>query len=79
MASMTTKGNNLKNPEPPAKIKIFWGSLMGIMAFLIVTAGTGGEITGVDAVKQMATIAGFPILFLIIIVVIAFFKALNKK
>ncbi|MEB7754898.1 BCCT family transporter [Staphylococcus pseudoxylosus] len=79
MASLTTKGNNLKNPEPPAKIKIFWGSLMGIMAFLIVTAGTGGEITGVDAVKQMATIAGFPILFLIIAIVIAFFKVLNKK
>lgn len=79
MSSLTTTGNTLKNPEPPARIKIFWGSIMGIMALLTVTSGTGGEITGIDAVKQMATVAGFPVLFLIVAQVFSVIKALLKS
>src|SRR5699024_5555827 len=67
MSSLTTNGNTLKDPEPPAKVKVFWGVIMGMMAILTVTSGTGGEITGIDAVKQMATIAGVPALFFIMI------------
>lgn len=76
MSSLTTNGNTLKNPEPPAKVKVFWGSIMGIMALLTVTSGTGGEITGIDAVKQMATVAGFPVLFLIILLVASVLKGI---
>lgn len=68
MSSLTTTGNDLKNPEPPAIVKIFWGGLIGVLAILTVTAGTGGEISGIDAVKQTATLAGFPVLFLIILI-----------
>ncbi|UOQ42865.1 BCCT family transporter [Halobacillus salinarum] len=67
ISSLTTTGNTILDPEPPAKVKIFWGVVMGLMALLTITAGTGGEITGVDAVKQMATVAGFPVLFFMIL------------
>ncbi|MFD1361286.1 BCCT family transporter [Lentibacillus salinarum] len=75
MSSLTTTGNTLKDPEPPAKVKVFWGVIMGIMAILTVTSGTGGEITGIDAVKQMATIAGIPALFFIVIQTFSTIKA----
>ncbi len=78
MSSLTTTGNDMKNPEPPARVKIFWGALMGVMALLTVTAGTGGTITGIDAVKQMATVAGFPVLFLLIAVTASTFMAIRR-
>ncbi|WP_085523732.1 BCCT family transporter [Tuberibacillus sp. Marseille-P3662] len=76
MSSLTTTGNTIKNPEPPPRIKIFWGSVMGLMALLTVTSGTGGEISGIDAVKQMATLAGFPVLFLIIMQIFSTVKSI---
>lgn len=79
MSSLTTTGNTIEDPEPPARVKIFWGSIMGIMALLTVTSGTGGEISGIDAVKQMATVAGFPVLFLIILQIFASTKAILKN
>ncbi|WP_181347494.1 BCCT family transporter [Thalassobacillus sp. CUG 92003] len=79
VSSLTTKGNTYQNPEPPTKIKIYWGSLLGIMALLTITSGTGGEISGVDAVKQMATVAGFPILFFVITQVFATLKGVNQQ
>lgn len=79
VSSLTTTGNTIIDPEPPAKVKIFWGSLMGFMALLTITAGTGGEITGVDAVKQMATVAGFPVLFFMIVQTIATVKGITRQ
>ena len=78
MSSLTTTGNDLKNPEPPATVKIFWGGLIGVLAILTVTAGTGGEISGIDAVKQTATLAGFPVLFLIILISFSAIKNLRS-
>lgn len=67
ISALTTTNNTILNPEPPAKVKVFWGVVMGVLALLTITSGTGKEITGIDAVKQMATVAGFPILFFIIV------------
>ncbi|WLR51077.1 BCCT family transporter [Bacillus tianshenii] len=78
VSSLTTTGNTILNPEPPARVKVFWGIIMGLMALLTITAGTGGEITGVDAVKQMATVAGFPVLFFMIIQAIATVKGITN-
>ena len=79
VSSLTTTGNTIEDPEPPTKIKIFWGTVMGLMALLTITAGTGGEITGIDAVKQMATVAGFPVLFFIMAQTSSTLKAFMKK
>ncbi|WP_018924844.1 BCCT family transporter [Salsuginibacillus kocurii] len=79
VSSLTTRGNTYLDPEPPTKVKVFWGSLLGVMALLTITAGTGGEISGIEAVKQMATVAGFPILFFIIVQVTATLKGLLQQ
>ncbi|WP_084315604.1 BCCT family transporter [Thalassobacillus devorans] len=76
VSALTTTGNTIMSPEPPAKVKIFWGVVMGLMALLTITAGTGGEITGVDAVKQMATVAGFPVLFFVIVQAVSTVKGI---
>ncbi|PTX60344.1 choline/carnitine/betaine transport [Melghirimyces profundicolus] len=79
VSSLTTTSNTILDPEPPAKVKVFWGAVMGLMALLTITAGTGGEITGIDAVKQMATVSGFPILFFMILLIFSTIKGLMKQ
>ncbi|MFC5711829.1 BCCT family transporter [Thalassorhabdus alkalitolerans] len=78
VSSLTTKGYSFDHPEPPATMKVYWGVLLGTLALLTITAGTGGEITGIEAVKQMATVAGFPILFFIIFQTAATLKSVIK-
>jgi len=63
VAAMNTTGNTKADPEPPYYMKIIWGVLMGGMALITLTAGSGGKISGIDATKMIATVAGIPILF----------------
>ncbi|UFJ39508.1 BCCT family transporter [Brevibacillus humidisoli] len=79
VSSLTTTGNTIADPEPPGKIKLFWGIIMGLLALLNITAGTGGDITGIDAVKQMATVAGFPVLFFMIVQTYSTIKGILQK
>ncbi|NLD04899.1 MAG: BCCT transporter [Synergistaceae bacterium] len=58
--------------EPPAKIKVLWGVSIGIVA--IIMAAYGGGAQGVDGVKALAAAAGFVVLFIFAIQVIAFIK-----
>jgi len=59
--------------EPPAKIKAIWGISVGIVA--IIMAAYGGGAQGVDGVKALAAAAGFVVLFIFAVQVIAFVKA----
>jgi choline-glycine betaine transporter len=58
--------------EPPAKIKVLWGISIGIVA--IIMAAYGGGAQGVDGVKALAAAAGFVVLFIFAVQVIAFIK-----
>lgn len=66
-----------KNPEqePPTRVKFFWGIVMSAMAIINILAPQG-EISGIDATKQLATVAGLPILFAVIAMTIAGLKAI---
>ncbi|MDO7206009.1 BCCT family transporter [Paraclostridium bifermentans] len=55
----------MKKLRLPTKINIFWGVLMASMAIVNLICA-GGKISGIDATKQIATVAGFPILFFMI-------------
>ena len=59
--------------EPPAKIKIVWGISVGIVS--IIMAAFGGGAQGVDGVKALSSAAGFVVLFIFAIQVVAFVKA----
>ena len=61
MSAMSTKGINPENPEAPILIKIIWGSLIGIIAWVMITAA------GVDGIRLLSVLGGFPALFIIIL------------
>ncbi len=67
VASLSTTAAHQEDKEPPATMKIFWGIVMSSVAIINLISGSGGgEISGIDATKQIATVAGFPILFLMV-------------
>lgn len=73
-ATMCTSGHTLDDQEPPAKMKIVWAFIMGGGAFIGILAG------GVQPIKIIGTLAGFPIavIFLVACVGLILF-AMNKE
>lgn len=55
--------------EPPARLKLIWGVIIGVIA--IVMAAFGGGTQGVDGVKQLCVAAGFFVLFIFALQVIS--------
>lgn len=67
ISSLSIKAKNAATVEPPAKVKIFWGIVMSLLAFInIVTASNVGKVRGIDATKQLAIVSAFPLLFVIV-------------
>jgi len=75
-ASLST--NLLEHGEPKAKIKIYWGVMMSSIA-IINLLSAGGKISGIDATKQIATVAGFPILFFMLIMAATVMTMIIKR
>lgn len=78
VASLSTTAYNNDEQEPPNKVKIFWGLVMSSMAIINLIAGKAGEISGIDATKQIATVAGFPILFFMMLLAFCVIKMIVK-
>ncbi|PAB59316.1 BCCT family transporter [Anaeromicrobium sediminis] len=62
ISSLSTTAYNDDQAEAPGQVKIFWGVVMSSLA-IINLLSAGGKISGIDATKQISTVAGFPILF----------------
>ncbi len=56
--SLMSLKDNTNVDEAPISIKLFWGLLMGVTSLIFVING------GLEGIKVVKTIAGFPILFL---------------
>lgn len=67
VASLTSTAYNDDNQEAPGSLKIYWGVVMAAMAIINILCTGGGKISGIDATKQISTVAGFPILFFMLI------------
>ncbi len=72
VALMTIK-NNEGVKEAPATIKLGWGLLMGLTSIVFVLNG------GIDGIKVVKTIAGFPILFMEIAIMVCFLIYMVKR
>ncbi|MBX2815047.1 MAG: BCCT family transporter [Saprospiraceae bacterium] len=62
IGSMSTKGISSDNQESPAILKVVWGLLIGFTSWLMISS------TGVDGIRMLSTIGGFPVLFILLIV-----------
>ncbi len=76
VSSLSTTAHDDPEAEPPGQVKLFWGFVMSSIAIVNLLAGQAGEISGIDATKQIATVAGFPILFLMILIAYSAVKML---
>jgi choline-glycine betaine transporter len=64
MSSLCSHGITPESPEAAVWIKIAWGALVGLVAWVMVANA------GIDGIKMASTLGGFPALFLIIAVAI---------
>ncbi|MBU5484714.1 BCCT family transporter [Clostridium sp. MSJ-11] len=68
VASLTSSAHDHDNEEAPTFLKIYWGVLMAAIALINILSTGGGKISGIDATKQISTVAGFPILFFMLVI-----------
>ena len=70
MSGMSSKGITPENPEAPLWIKIVWGTLIGLVAWVMITSA------GIEGIKMTSILGGFPALFLMIALAIGVIKLL---
>lgn len=73
MSSISNEGIVPENPESPIWTKITWGTLIGMVAWVMVSS------SGIDGIKQLSNLGGFPALFLIILVAIGLSRMVLKS
>lgn len=78
LSSISSHNITQENSEGDTKVKVIWGLVIGIVAFVMIS------YSGIDGIKILSIIGGFPILFIMIIVAfglgrIAFFKKFRER
>ncbi|MBR0172671.1 MAG: BCCT family transporter [Lachnospiraceae bacterium] len=72
LAGMSFKGAD-ENTEPPARLKLFWGTVFAVVAAVFVSLG------GIDGVKTIKSFAGIPMCFICLACMIGFVKFILKR
>ena len=67
---MSTRGLAHDAEEAPAFMKVLWGVVIGIIALIMIV------FAGVDGIKMLSTLAGFPIMLLMIAIAVSAVKGL---
>ncbi|MFK7907068.1 MAG: BCCT family transporter [Chitinophagales bacterium] len=73
MSAISSRGISPENPEAPLWIKIVWGTLIGTIAWVMITSA------GIDGIRLLCVLGGFPALFLIILVAVGIVKMMFQK
>ncbi len=73
MSSMSTQHLDSDEPEAPLMIKIVWGLIIAAMSWVMIS------FAGMDGIKILSIIGGFPILFLCIYIVYLFGRIIYKR
>jgi choline-glycine betaine transporter len=62
LGGMSTTGISPADPEPSMWMKIFWGCIIGLVTWIILT------VAGVDGVKMLSNLGGAPSLILVLLI-----------
>ncbi|MEM1120826.1 MAG: BCCT family transporter [Bacteroidota bacterium] len=73
MSAISTTGIQPETPEAPIWIKTVWGSLIGIIAWVMISSA------GIDGIRMLCVLGGFPALFIITTVGLGTVKLLLTK
>lgn len=73
MSGISTIGVSPENPEAPLSIKVVWGGLIGIIAWVMIT------YAGVDGIRMLSVLGGFPALFIVIAVAVGVLRLSFRK
>lgn len=73
MSGISTVGISPENAEAPFFIKMLWGITIGLVAWIMIS------FAGIDGIKTISAIGGFPVLILMILILISWIKILFKK
>ena len=68
ISQMSLRNQTSDIKEAPLPIKVFWGVLIGAVSILFVVTG------GINGIKIVKTIAGYPMLFVEALMVIGFLR-----
>lgn len=72
MASICTTGISDGSKEAPLPIKITWGVIVGTLSLIFITT------LGLDGIKMLSYLGGFPALFLGILSIVSLFMVMGK-
>ncbi len=74
MASLSSQGVTLENPEAKTWLKVVWGTLVGTVAWVMIS------FADVEGVKILSYLGGFPAACLLLFVIVALFRvSLNPE
>jgi glycine betaine transporter len=59
--------------NPPTKTKIIWGVILGVLGLVMILANS------IDAVKSIIGLAALPFIFIVLLIVMCFLKALKSE
>jgi choline-glycine betaine transporter len=74
MSSISSGQLSKENAEPALFIKIIWGVIIGLIAWTMVAFSGEGSTQGLDGIKMLSNIGGFPVLFFVILVAMSMAK-----
>ena len=73
MSAISTNGISPEDPEAPIHLKVIWGTVVGLLAWVMITSA------GIDGIRLLCVLGGFPALFIIIIVGAGLVRVLLNK
>lgn len=68
MAGLCVKGITVENQESPAWLKLCWGISIGLLTWIVIS------FAGIDGIKAASNLGGFPMLFVIILMLAGLWK-----
>ena len=65
--------------NPSSLLKVTWGVAQALIAFVLLLAGGGDGSKALNAIQSAAIISAFPFSFVVIMMMISFYKDANKE
>jgi choline-glycine betaine transporter len=72
LSGLCTSGISTEDQESPMFLKIIWGGTIGALCVIMLIAA------GIDGIKMASNLGGFPNVFLLVLLCIAFAKVVRN-